>query len=168
MSTVSIETRRAEPRDTAGIANVHDRAWRQAYSGIIPHKSLDTMVRRRDETWWGRAIRNSTRIIVIEDAEQIVGYATLGPNRVSALQAEGEVYELYLLPEYQGVGLGRKLFLAARQELVDIGLRGCVVWVLEDNEAAMQFYVNAGGHDLAEGSETFDGKTLTKIAYSWT
>ena len=167
MSIISIDARRAQVADSVGIARVHEASWRHAYSGLIPYKALDTMVRRRGEDWWARAIRQSTRILVLEDKDQIVGYATLGPNRVNALAQEGEIYEIYLLPEYQGVGLGRKLFLAARQELVTIGLKGCVVWVLEDNQPAAHFYRNAGGKDTAEGSEMFNGKTLNKIAYCW-
>lgn len=167
MTTLSIDTRRAMEGDAFGISAVHDASWRNAYTGLIPHKALDTMVRRRDPKWWGRAIRNSTRILVLEDDGKIVGYATLGPNRVSALAQEGEVYELYLLPEYQGVGLGRKLFLSAREELTRLGMGSCVVWVLEDNDPAMSFYRNAGGCDVAEGVETFNGKTLNKVAFCW-
>lgn len=103
----------------------------------------------------------------METGDQIVGYATIGPNRVSALSQEGEVYELYLAPEYQGVGIGKNLFLAAREQLLHLGFKGCVVWVLEENEPAMQFYRNAGGVDIAEGSETFNAKTLNKIAFAW-
>ena len=107
MSTVSIGTRRAVIDDAFAISATHEAAWRHAYTGMIPHKSLDTMVRRRDAKWWARAIRHSTRILVLESDNQIVGYATMGPNRVAALPQDGEVYELYLLPEYQGVGLGK-------------------------------------------------------------
>lgn len=167
MSTLSIDTRPAEAADAFGIAAIHDASWRQAYTGLIPHKSLDTMIRRRDPKWWARAIRNSTRVLVMETDNQLVGYATIGPNRVSALSQEGEVYELYLMPEYQGVGIGKNLFLAAREQLVRLGFKGCVVWVLEENDPAMQFYRNAGGIDIAEGTETFNGKTLNKIAFAW-
>ena len=168
MSTLSIETRRATPADAFGVAAVHDAAWWNTYSGLIPHQALNAMISRRDPRWWTRAIKHSTRILVLEAQGEIVGYSTLGPNRVSALPQGGEIYELYLLPEYQGVGLGKKLFLSARQELLDIGFAGSLVWVLEDNAAAMQFYKNAGGSDIAEGTETFNGKTLNKVAFAWT
>lgn len=167
MSTLSIDTRRATAADTFGIAHVHEQSWQHAYSGVIPHKALNAMIRRRDRNWWGRAIRNSTRILVLESMGHVVGYATLGANRVGALPQEGEIYELYLLPEYQGVGLGKQLFLAARKELARLGLQGCVVWVLEANKGALQFYRNAGGDDRAEGTETFDGAVLNKIAFCW-
>ncbi len=167
MSTISIDVRRAEPADAAEIAATHDASWRQAYGGMLPYKALDTMVRRRGARWWERAIHHSTNILVLDIGNQIVGYATLGPNRVSTLPFDGEIYEIYLLPEYQGVGFGAKLFSAARQELKSLGMNGLVVWALEDNDTATNFYHNAGGRDIAEGSETFDGATLKKVAYAW-
>ena len=167
MSTITIDIRQAKTEDAAGIAETHDASWRYAYTGMLPYKSLDTMVRRRDEKWWERAIRHSTNILVLDIGDEIAGYVTLGPNRVRTLPFEGEIYELYLKPEFQGVGFGRKLFSLARQELRRLGMQGCVVWALEDNDNAVGFYINAGGRDIAEGNETFDGSALRKIAFAW-
>ena len=167
MTTLLIETRRAGLKDSAGIAHVHEVSWQHAYTGLIPHGALRTMIKRRNELWWARAIRNSTRILVMQHSDEIVGYATLGANRVSALPQDGEVYELYLLPQYQGIGLGRQLFIAAREELLSLGMKGCIVWVLEDNHNASHFYINAGGKDVAEGTETFNDRKLNKIAFAW-
>jgi len=167
MAMITIETRRAGAADAKAIAAVHDAAWSNAYTGIVPYKALSRMIRRRGERWWADAMRRSTVVVVIEAGDVIVGYATLGRNRVSTLPFEGEIYELYLKPEYQGVGLGEKLFLAARGELKRRGLKGSVVWVLADNAPAIRFYENAGGRAVAEGSEQFDGKRLRKLAFAW-
>ena len=167
MTLLTTEIRRARREDAAAIAAVHETSWLQAYSGILPHRALASMVARRDVRWWNRAIRQSTRVLTLEVGGAVAGYATIGPNRVKSLSEGGEVYELYLAPEFQGLGFGRKLFLAARQDLRAGGKRGCLVWVLEDNAPAIRFYENAGGRDVAEGSETFDGRTLNKIAYSF-
>ncbi len=51
--------------------------------------------------------------------------------------------------------------------LVDQGLKGLVVWALDDNDIALSFYRGAGGRDVAEGVECFEGKTLKKIAFVW-
>jgi len=167
MAMITIGTRRAEPSDAKAIAAVHDAAWLNAYAGIVPHAALNRMVRRRGERWWAEAIHRSTLVLVIEVGGVIAGYATIGRNRVSTLPFEGEVYELYLKPEYQGIGLGERLFLAARGELKRRGLKGAVVWVLADNQPAIGFYENAGGRAIAEGAEQFDGKRLRKLAYAW-
>ena len=167
MSSVLHDTRRARPADAGQIAEVHDASWRHAYNGMLPHRALDRMVRRRGAQWWERAIRRSTVILVSEVGDQIAGYATLGMNRVNSLDPDGEIYEIYMRPEYQGIGLGTGLFLNARKELHRRQLKGTIVWVLADNHSAIQFYENAGGNVIAEGFEQFDGKKVLKLAYGW-
>src|SRR5690606_7984251 len=98
---------------------------------------------------------------------EIAGYATLGRNRARELKQAGEIYELYLSPEYQGIGLGRRLFQAAREMLTAHGFKGLVIWALEENIGAVNFYRGAGGRDMAEGVEVFDSKALRKIAFVW-
>ncbi len=167
MNTLTVNTRRARREDCEAIARVHDQSWTNAYGGMLPHAALNRMIQRRGPAWWAKAIDRHTVILVLEMQERIVGYATIGRNRVQTLPHAGEIYELYLLPEYQGVGFGSHLFLAARGELNRRGLSGHVVWVLADNEPAVRFYENGGGKLIAEGRESFDGKDLRKLAYAW-
>ena len=110
-------------------------------------------------------VGNSSQLLEMQGKS--VGYATIGRNRVKTLPFDGEVYELYLMPEYQGIGAGSHLFLAAMGELKRRGLSGAVVWVLADNDPAIRFYENAGGRQVAEGRETFDDQDLKKIAFAW-
>ncbi|TWG89029.1 ribosomal protein S18 acetylase RimI-like enzyme [Mesorhizobium sp. J18] len=167
MKTLSIDIRQAEPQDADAIAYVHDRAWRGAYAGMIPHRALNAMIGRRGPKWWAHAIRRSATVLVLEISGEIVGYATLGRNRARQLPQQGEIYELYLSPEYQGIGLGRRLFAAAREMLAGHGFKGLIVWALEENAGALSFYAGAGGRDIAEGVEVFDQKALRKIAFAW-
>ena len=167
MNTVAIDIRKAGPRDADAISVVHHEAWMGAYSGIIPHKALIRMVSRRGVQWWRSAIARAANVSVVEIGGSVVGYATLGRNRARELTQKGEIYELYLKPEYQGVGLGSRLFAAARQRLAEHGLGGTVVWALEDNAGALSFYAGLGGRDIAEGVEVFDQKALRKIAFAW-
>ncbi|MCU0830025.1 MAG: GNAT family N-acetyltransferase [Rhizobiaceae bacterium] len=167
MKTLDIAIRQADPRDAAAIADVHALSWRSAYCGIIPHKALTMMIARRGPDWWGRVIGRSGAVLVADVGGVIAGYVTYGRNRARQLTQQGEIYELYLLPEYQGIGLGTKLFDAARKALRAHDLRGLVVWALEDNALAGGFYEGLGGRDVAEGTETFDDKTLKKVAFVW-
>jgi GNAT superfamily N-acetyltransferase len=167
MNTLTFDIRKAEPHDARYIADVHQAAWVGAYAGIIPHGALTSMINRRGAPWWGSAIRRAASVLVIEMGGTIVGYATLGRNRARQLKFEGEIYELYLLPQYQGLGLGTRLFNAAREKLKSHGLNGLVVWALEDNIGAVSFYHGCGGRDFAEGVEVFDGQAIRKIAFVW-
>jgi ribosomal protein S18 acetylase RimI-like enzyme len=167
MNTLTIDIRKAEPGDAGEIADVHMEAWRAAYAGIIPHKTLTSMINRRGPNWWANAIRRAATVLVVEIGGTIVGYATIGRNRARELRQQGEIYEIYLRPEYQGIGLGSRLFAAARRRLADHGLKGMVVWALEENENALAFYAGAGGRDIAEGVEVFEQKALKKVAFVW-
>jgi ribosomal protein S18 acetylase RimI-like enzyme len=166
-TALTIDIRRAEEKDAEAIADVHYHAWNGAYCGIIPHRALRAMIGRRGRDWWRRAIGRAASVLVIELGGEIAGYATLGRNRARDLPQQGEIYEIYLRPEYQGVGLGTRLFSAARERLARHGLKGLVVWALEENSGAVDFYRAAGGRDIAEGVEIFDQKALKKIAFVW-
>lgn len=167
MKTLLIDVRRAEPQDAQAIAQVHRLSWEQAYAGLIPHKPLAQMLDRRGEEWWRKATRGPATLLVVDVAGTIAGYATLGLNRARTLPEDGEIYEIYLRPEYQGVGLGRRLFGEARRLLRSLGCDGLVVWCLEDSAHAERFFRSHGGRDLAEGMEDFGGKKLKKIGFIW-
>ena len=121
MSTTLIEIRRAKPSDATAVAATHDEAWRAAYQGIIPGTELDKLINRRGPDWWESAIRKGSRIALFVFGETVAGYANYGRNRARSLFYEGEIYELYLRPEYQGLGFGRRLFTAARRDLAKAG-----------------------------------------------
>lgn len=167
MKTTTIDIRRAELRDADAIAETHRSAWLGAYAGIIPHRTLNGMISRRGPQWWANAIQRGTSILVVDFGGTVAGYATIGRSRAGHLKPEGEIYELYLRPEYQGIGLGSRLFRAARQRLSQHGLKGLIVWALEENTNALAFYEGAGGRDIAEGVEVFDQKAVRKIAFIW-
>lgn len=167
MSSLTIDIRPADPEDASAISETHAAAWENSYAGIIPHQSLREMIARRDTKWWERAIRRGTSVMVIDLGGVIPGYVTFGLNRARALPQDGEIYEIYLRPEYQGIGLGTRLFNAARKRLKTLKCDGLVVWALEDNINALRFYEGQGGKDIAEGYEDFAGKSIRKIAYIW-
>ena len=168
MSTILIEVRRAKPSDAADIASTHDDAWRAAYQGVIPGPELDKLINRRGPDWWESAVRKGSRIAILVFGDHVAGYANYGRNRARSLYYDGEIYELYLRPEFQGLGFGRRLFNAARRDLVQSGLKSMVIWALSDNEPATEFYRALGGRMVARSSEKFGPRSLDKVAFAWT
>ena len=79
----------------------------------------------------------------------------------------GEIFELYLLPEYQGLGFGRRMFDAARRDLTGNRLSGLIVWALADNERACGFYEHLGGIQVREMEERFGSETRQRFAFGW-
>src|SRR5271165_6669902 len=167
MSTVLIEIRRARAPDAGAVAEAHDEAWRTAYQGIIPGAELERLINRRGPAWRDSAIRKGSRIALLQFGDKVAGYANYGRNRARSLYYDGEVYEIYLRPEFQGLGFGRRLFTAARRDLAQSGMKSMVVWALSDNEPAVEFYRALGGRAVARSSERFGERTLDKVAYGW-
>jgi len=167
MSTVLIEIRRARANDASAVAECHDDAWRTAYQGIIPGAELEKLIMRRGPAWWDSAIRKGSRIALLQFGEKIAGYANYGRNRAKSLYFDGEIYELYLRPEYQGLGFGRRLFSAARKDLAQSSLKSLIVWALSENDNAVDFYKALGGKAVARSSEKFGTRVLDKVAFGW-
>ncbi|MGH2342065.1 GNAT family N-acetyltransferase [Segnochrobactraceae bacterium EtOH-i3] len=167
MKTGAIGIRRAAPRDAAAITEVHDEAWRLAYRGILPGAELERMIARRGPDWWERALKRRVSMLVLEMGDTITGYATFGSSRARSLPYRGEIYELYLKPEYQGLGFGRQLFSAVRGELTREGRRSVVVWSLADNEPACGFYSRIGGKAVGKSVERIGEDSYNKVAYGF-
>ena len=168
MSTILIEIRRAKAADAEAVAAAHDAAWRTSYRGIIPGPELEKLISRRGPGWWENAIAKGSRVALLQFGDRIAGYANYGRNRARSLFYDGEIYELYLCPEFQGLGFGRRLFTAARRDLAQSGLKSLVIWALSDNEPAVGFYKALGGRAVARSSERFGQKSLDKVAFGWT
>src|SRR5919202_6612677 len=166
MTTAAIEVRPARREDVRALAEAHAEAWRGAYRGIIPAITLERMVSRRGEAYWRAVAARRQGLLVLVFDGAVAGYAMLGRSR-SANARAGEIYELYLRPPYQGVGLGRHLFKEAQRTLADFGFRGLIVWALADNAAACAFYRRMGGRPAAEHVEHLGGANLAKIAFVW-
>ncbi|MDE2577767.1 MAG: GNAT family N-acetyltransferase [Hyphomicrobiales bacterium] len=159
--------RAARVGDADAVAAVHDAAWREAYRGIIPGAALEAMVARRGPVWWRSAIRRGSRLLVLEFDRTIAGYVSHGRNRVSSVPYAGEIFELYLSPAFQGLGFGRRLFEAAREDLAGAGYLSFVVWALADNDRATGFYRSMGGREVRRAPERFGQESRPRVAFGF-
>ncbi|HEU6441506.1 MAG TPA: GNAT family N-acetyltransferase [Microvirga sp.] len=165
MSDLLVSIRHAKPDDAPALSRVFDAAWREAYLGIIPGVTLDRMFARRGERWWRSTVTRGRPLVVLDIGQGIAGYASYGRCRDRSLPAEGEIDEIYLLPEYQGIGLGRRLFKAVLNDLRHSDMPRVAVWALEENGRACAFYTSLGGRRVARVVERIGGTPLAKVAY---
>ena len=163
---IAIRWSRAE--DAAALAELHGAAWRHAYAGIIPGVTLERMISARGPAWWRRLHGAGARALLVEFDGAPAGYATLGRSRAGArAERMGEIYELYLRPTHQGIGLGRRLFLEARARLAEHGLHGLHVWALAENTVGRRFYAAMGGTEWSHARDRLGGRDLEKVGYRW-
>jgi ribosomal protein S18 acetylase RimI-like enzyme len=79
----------------------------------------------------------------------IVAIASCGPLRDALAGFDGELYVLYVLKSFQGLGYGQRLVTRAAHDLASRGYHSLVAWVLKDNPAR-RFYERLGGRLAAE------------------
>lgn len=150
-------------------------SWRAAFSGLVPQDFLDAMDPTTIAASWSDSIAaGRSRIHVAQicgyhsvdsslvaqawsvsartsTGGPIIGYAGVGPERdESAPAGTGELYALFVHPDWWGSGVGRALTNAA---LRDLRAAGCVrvqLWVLEANTRARAFYRSYGFSETAD------------------
>lgn len=159
--------RPARTQDADALAAIHEETWRATYRGVIDGVELERMISRRGPKWWRTALSRGVRILVLHVAGVPAGYATFGRSRMRELPFEGEIYELYVRPDHQGMGFGTELFHAARAALEKSRLSGLALRVLRDNEDAVRFYHHRGGQALMTTRERVAQTALHLTVFGW-
>jgi len=161
--------------DAAAIARIHIETWRSAYAGMLPDRVLVDMSRAVQQRSWARQIAaqiaGDDTVMVALDSEYgaeggVIGFGSCGPNRDRRFAYAGEVYTLYVLPDFQGRGHGRALLAALFGALRGRSLNSALIWVLADNPSRF-FYEAMGGARSAVRIERLWGTALREAAYGW-
>ncbi len=162
-----VHIRPALPEEAGTIAGIQISSWQTTYRGLMPEVVLENLSFGRQRDWWsGELSGGDHKVLVAEAGGKLVGFASYGPERESDPLYEGELYTLYLLQGYQRKGLGRDLFRAAAQGLMEAGMNAMLVWVLSTNPAR-RFYEYLGGVYLKDKPVKIGGADLVESAYGW-
>jgi GNAT superfamily N-acetyltransferase len=150
------------------VARVHVRSWRESFAGIVPSAFLDKMsVEQRTKAFAGRFSEASYGMFVAEAAEsRVVGFADYGEPRDDVAGYEAELYAIYLLPEYQGRGVGQELFKRVVEALVRSGKRSLYLLALEVSPYK-SFYEKMGGRVVGHMSKELEGVMFDVLVYGW-
>ena len=171
-----IRIRRAAKRDAAAIARVHVETWQAAYAGLLPDTLLAGMSDVRQAAWWSRLLADpgeARGVFVADDEERgVVGFGSCGPVRdppegLNGTEVRvGEVYTLYVEPDFQNLGMGRRLLDALFRQLRADGHDTAVLWMLAANPTRF-FYEGLGGARVGDRVDTMAGVDVEEIAFAW-
>ncbi|MBB1079762.1 GNAT family N-acetyltransferase [Limosilactobacillus sp. STM2_1] len=125
-------------------SRVFKTTWQQAYRTIFPQAQLQNL----DEQIWQKNLLQPGRhnLIAVDPNNKVVGVASYGRSR-ERNSSWGELMAIYILPEYQGQELGKKLLEKAEAGLRLLNYNHYLLWVLQDNHYAMRFYHNNGWYN---------------------
>jgi len=160
--------RPAVPDDAAAIARVHVASWRTTYRGLLPDDFLSSLSEESYTDRWRRVMGDGlSRVFVVDQDQDVVGFASCGRERAGETGFSGELYAIYMLDRAQRQGHGRELVRAAAGALREMKLPDMIVWVLRDNMAARRFYERLGGVYVRAQPITIGTATLEEVSYGW-
>jgi GNAT superfamily N-acetyltransferase len=156
--------RQAGSGDAGAVAALHIASWQATYRGELPDSFLDRQsLAERASEWERRLAEPGSRLLLVEGNGMLLGFAAYGPSRdIDADPARiWELYNLHLLPEQRGGGLGHLLFDAVAEQGRHAGRGRLSLWVGERNWPARRFYERRGMqadgttqmHRLGSGAE---------------
>lgn len=160
--------RRATTYDAAGMARVNVESWRATYQGIVHEEFLQNLsVENRTEFWKnivGQQHPQKIYVVAVDTSNTVIGYATGGVSRES--EFDSELYALYLLPAWQGYGIGKELVEQIFTFCKTQNMLTICVWVLKDNPSRT-FYEAIGGTCKASKLVTIGNQHLEEWLYVW-
>ena len=129
-------------QELSQVSAVFQRTWQVAYRGLLPEAGLQALQSR---DWEVGLVRPGRYNLLARVDGKIVGVVSYGaprnPHRVSP--GASELMVLYVLPEYEGQGIGARLLARAEDALATQFLRADLL-VLAGNLAARSFYRHHG------------------------
>ena len=160
--------RPATLKDAAGIAHVHVASWLTTYRGLLPEDFLASLSEEHYTERWKRVIGDgSSRVFVVDEVDEIVGFASGGRERAGESGFTGELYAIYVVDSAQRQGHGRELVRAVAGALKEMKFPDMIVWVLRENAGGRHFYERLGGVYVREQPSTIGSMTLKEVAYGW-
>ncbi len=139
--------RKAHEEDLPRIAEIHSAAWHATYRGLVQPHILDSVTPAKRLTSWREwyALQRQS-LYVTSETDEILGFVRISPARPIANPPDnyGEITHLYLDPTSIAKGLGHRLFNHARQQLESSAYDGMLLWTLEGNTRARNFYQRHG------------------------
>jgi ribosomal protein S18 acetylase RimI-like enzyme len=144
---MKIEIADVRPEHVEGIQEVFYRAWLATYpndaAGVTvddvedrfkERNSKERLAKRREDI---ASVDPDKRFLVALDGERVIGLA-----RASKNEKENRLNAIYVLPEYQGKGVGTKLWNEIKSFFDPT--KDVVVGVATYNEKAIGFYTKLG------------------------
>lgn len=163
-----VKIRRANEADITAISHVLVDTWRTNFRGLISDRFLDNMSYDQQSDRHLRYMLNQRVSYSVAECGQtgaVIGFVSGGPIRDREFPYASELYAIYIRQEFQGRGIGRRLFCALVDQLSRSGLTSMMVWALDP---AHSFYERMGGRAITTRQIELDAVSVAEVvAFVW-
>ena len=163
----SFTFREATKEDIAELGKLHAITWAETYNVKNPniqlrqHQWQKAFDEENDGSWFC--------IVIAKQNNELVGFAKGKTNKdENSPGLQGDLNKIYLLKDYQRLGLGKKLFGLVVQRFLKMGVNDMILFGIPENPSCF-FHEAMGGKRLYSEKGNFDGgyrwPDLKKIAH---
>ena len=144
--------------DTKQVKYAAKKSWHATYEGIIPVEIQENFLNGAySDEMMERRLEHS--LMLVAEVENIIaGFANFTPVNE---QGQTELSAIYLLPEYQGKGIGSSLLNTGIEKLKDV--KEIHLDVEKENTIGTTFYKVKGFRTVDEYDDNFDGHILKTV-----
>ena len=146
--------------DIPELGKLHAITWAQTYNTENPNIQLrqyqwqKAFTEENDGSWFC--------ILVVNKGNELVGFAKGKINKdKNSRMMQGDLNKIYLLSDYQRMGLGTKLFALVVKRFLSLGVTNMTLFGIPQNPSCY-FHEAMGGERLYNKKGEFDG------GYHWT
>ena len=132
---MDLEIRQMQPEDYDRKGYVHWKSWQETYTGLMDERFLANQTLEKCQSI-ARRWPGNTLVVLLDGT--IIGYGCF----IRHEDGGGEVSAIYLLKEFQGLGIGKKVMDTLIEQLA--GCKPITLWVLNGNDRAIGFYEHYG------------------------
>ncbi|GGA61814.1 GNAT family N-acetyltransferase [Ornithinibacillus halotolerans] len=144
--------------DVKKVQAVAKQSWNATYEGIIPNNIQENFLKAAYSDEMMQRRLEGSFLFVVEVDQNVVGFANFSPVKEGG---EIELGAIYLLPEYQGKGIGSALLETGINKIS--GIKDIYINVEKDNQIGKTFYEAKGFEVVKEFDDNFDGHILKTI-----
>lgn len=142
-----IQIRQIPKEELSKVQSIAHRTWPSTFANILSPEQIQYMLNLMYElkTLESQLEKGHTFLLVEEDGKEL-GFAGFELNHSDGPKAK--LHKIYLLPESQGKGVGKKLILEVAARAKAAGQKNLLLNVNKYNQNAIDFYKRIGFEEI--------------------
>lgn len=139
-----IDIRPAVLSDVEGMSLVLDRAWRENFKDIFSEEQITAYTGDYRSESFTRLINGGKDVFVLLCDGEVTAVCAAQTCTEKPFEGYAEILLLYVLPEWQRKGIGKKLLSHTLRKMRGKGYKSAVLDTAEKNLSARRFYEKFG------------------------